>query len=280
MSSLDRSLYRAVAAALITGTSVALVTLAVENAKAGEETIEPEQPLVATPGVPWDIAVGAAFTTDYVSRGITNSDSSPAIQGYIEPSVEIPSIGVGYVNVWSSNVNYGEGFKGAEIDVAAGIRPQFGPLQLDMGYVHYFYAPEHVSPDYGEIFAKADYNFNDLFTVGGRIFFAPDYNQSGNTATWVAGGVRVPLPHDFSAYAGLGYQFFEDSNAFEQFAWTAGISYSWKALTVDVRYWGTNLSDDECTVRSGFANGCDSRIVATLSVDTAWSAVRDWASGK
>jgi uncharacterized protein (TIGR02001 family) len=259
--------------------------LAAGVAVAGEydQTIAPVAPgqvLLATPGVPFDLAFGVAVTSDYVSRGITNSDSRPAIQGYVEPSVEIPNIGPAYVNVWSSNVDFGEGFKGAEIDVAGGIRPEFGPLSLDLGYVHYFYTPEHVSPDYGEIFAKADYNFNDLFTVGGRVFFAPDFNQSGNTATWVAGGVRVPLPYDFSAYAGVGYQFFEDPNAFEQFAWTAGLSYSWKALTVDVRYWGTNLTDDECVVRSGFSSGCDSRVVATLSFDTSWSEVRDWFSGK
>ena len=55
-----------------------------------------------------------------------------------------------------------------------------------------------IIPTAEEIFAKADYNFNDMFTVGARVFFAPDYNQSGNNATWVAGGVRVPLPHDGS----------------------------------------------------------------------------------
>jgi uncharacterized protein (TIGR02001 family) len=280
MSNPDRSFRLATATALKTAAALFLVTFSLQSARAAEETIEPEtpatQPLAAaTEGVSWDIAFGVSATTDYVSRGITNSNSQPAIQGYIEPS-----FGIAYLNVWSSNVDYGEGFEGAEIDVAGGIRPEFGPLTLDVGYVHYFYSPEHVSPDYGEIFAKADYNFNDVVTFGGRVYFAPDFNQSGNTATWVAGGIRVPLPNDFSAYAGLGYQFFEDSSAFEQLAWTAGLSYSWKAVTIDVRYWGTDLSGDECAVRSGFSDGCDNRIVATLSVDTSWTAVRDWVSGK
>ena len=261
-----------------------LLLLIVVSAEAGErdsaDAAPPVMPLAATPGVPFDVGFGVAVTNDYVSRGITNSNSEPAIQGYIEPSYEIPNVGTAYINVWSSNVNYGEGFKGAEIDVAAGLRPQFGPVSLDVGYVHYFYTPEHVSPDYGEIFAKADYNYNDVVTFGGRIYFAPDFNQSGNTATWIAGGVRVPLPHDFSVYAGLGYQFIDDPDAFEQLAWTAGISYSWKALTLDVRYWGTDLSDEGCVARSGFADGCDSRVVATLSFDTSWSQVSDWMSGK
>src|SRR5262245_19175481 len=84
----------------------------------------------------FDVAVGAAFTTNYISHGITNSGNSPAIQGYVEPSFDWA-----YLNVWSSNVDYGEGFEGAEIDVALGIRPEFGPLSFDLGYVHYFYTP-------------------------------------------------------------------------------------------------------------------------------------------
>lgn len=252
-------------------------------ASATEQDIAPGEeygPLATTPGVPFDIAFGISLTTDYVSRGITNNNSSPAIQGYIEPYIELPTLGTAYVNVWASNVDYGEGFEGAEIDVAAGIRPQFGQLSLDLGYVHYFYSPKHVSPDYGEIFAKADYNFDDKLTVGARVFFAPDFNQSGNTATWVAAGVRVPLPNDFSVYGGIGYQFFEDPDAFEQLAWTAGLSYNWKAVTLDLRYWGTDLSDNECVARSGFADGCDSRVVATISFDTSFSEVRDWMTGK
>ena len=48
----------------------------------GIEEISPPsetQPLATTPGVPFDIAFGVALTSDYVSRGITNSNSSPAI---------------------------------------------------------------------------------------------------------------------------------------------------------------------------------------------------------
>ncbi|HEY6630536.1 MAG TPA: TorF family putative porin [Rhizobiaceae bacterium] len=265
--------------------SIALAALFSTAAMGGERKVEPTAPTqeVAAQEVaetPFDIAIGVAFTNDYVSRGITNSNSEPAIQGYIEPSIQLGDSNSAYVNVWSSNVDYGEGFEGAEIDVAAGMRPEFGPLSLDVGYVHYFYTPKHVSPDYGEVFAKADYNFNDKFTIGGRVFFAPDYNDSGSSGTWLAGGVRVPLPHDFSVYAGLGYQFFENPDAFEQFAWLAGVSYSWKAITIDVRYWDTNLSDDECVVRSGFADGCDARVAATLSFDTSFSQIKDWMSGQ
>src|SRR3954462_9273188 len=115
---------------------VGSVGLLAPAATAHEPNIEPEAPPVhAAPSsseIAFDVAVGVAFTNDYVSRGITNSNSEPAIQGYIEPAVEIPTLGTVYVNVWSSNVDYGEGFEGAEIDVAGGIRHEFGPLSVDL----------------------------------------------------------------------------------------------------------------------------------------------------
>jgi uncharacterized protein (TIGR02001 family) len=241
------------------------------SAAAIDENIIEPTPVApaASEAMQFDLSFGMAVTTDYVSRGITNTDSKPALQGYVEPS-----LGLFYVNVWASNVDYGEDFEGTEIDLAVGARPEIGPLSLDLGYVHYFYTPEHVSPDYGELFLKADYNVNDMFTLGGRVYFAPDYSQTGKTATFIAGGVRVPLPHDFSAYAGIGYQFFEDPDAFEQLAWTVGLSYSYKVLTFDLRYWDTDLSDDQCEVRSGFGDGCDSRVVGTVSVDLSLSELR------
>jgi uncharacterized protein (TIGR02001 family) len=239
---------------------------ALEPEPAPTETPAPSAP-AAAPGAKFDFAFGLAGTSDYVSRGITQTDSRPAIQGYVEPSY-----GIGYVNIWSSNVDFGSGFRGTEIDVAGGLRPKFGDLSLNFGWVHYFYAPESVSPAYGEIFAKADYKVTDKFIVGARVWFAPDFSQTGKTATFPVVGAKYLLTDKLSVYAGIGYQFFEDPHAFEDLAWTAGASYVWKSLTFDVRYWDTNLSSSECVVRSGFSDGCDARVVGTISLDLTWSA--------
>ena len=251
-------------------------TLAPEPGAAEPEYTPPE-PQVTPPAKPeaaeprkFDIGFGLSGTTDYVSRGISQSGSNPAIQGYIEPSY-----GMFYGNVWSSNVDFGEDFRGAEIDVAAGYRPKIGDLSLNMGYVHYFYAPESVSPDYGELFLKTDYKVSDRLILGTRVFFAPDFSQTGKNATFIAGGFKVPLPNDFAVYAGVGNQFFQDKNAFGDLAWTAGLSYTWKELTFDVRYWDTNLTHEGCVARSGFEDGCDARVVGSISWDFTWSALKD-----
>jgi hypothetical protein len=139
-------------AGLLQVAAVAMTLLWASSATAREDEIE------AAPAPPppaagkFDMAFGVAGTTDYASRGITLDDSSPAIQGYVEPSYGLgPVLGDAFVNIWSSNVDFGDDFQGAEIDIAGGIKPKFlGPnWSPNIGYVHYFYAPEHVSPDYG-----------------------------------------------------------------------------------------------------------------------------------
>ena len=264
------------------GTLLQVATVGVMLLWAGSAIAGFEDQFQAAPAPPppasgkFDMTFGVTGTTDYVSRGITQDDSSPAIQGYVEPSYGLgPVLGDAYVNVWSSNVDFGDDFRGAEIDVAGGIKPKFlGPnWSPNIGYVQYFYAPEDVSPTYGEVYAKTDYKFgkDDKFTLRGMILFAPDFSQTGKTATFIAGGGKVAFWKNFAAYAGVGYQFFEDPHAFEDLAWTAGLSYYWKSLTFDVRYWDTNLKDDECVVRSGFSDGCDARVVGTISLDLTWS---------
>ena len=252
------------------------ILLWAEGATAKDEALEPQPPATESPepsapsGAPagFDLAFGTAFTSQYISHGISLSGTQPAVQGYIEPSF---FKGEAYLNIWASNTDFNDGFRGAEIDLTAGIRPKLGDLSLNLGYVHYYYQPGSVSPNYGEFFGKADYNVTDKFIIGTRVFFAPDFSQTGKTATFPVVGAKWLFAKDFSLYGGVGYQFFEDPHAFEDLAWTAGLTYVWKSLSFDVRYWDTNLSDQHCLVRSGFESVCDARVVGTVSWDLTWS---------
>ena len=105
--------------------TVTVVFGAAGSAAAREDEIEPTAPAPPVAAVgKFDMAIGIAGTTDYVSRGITQTGSDPAIQGYVEPSYGLgPVLGDAFINVWSSNVDFGGGFDGAEIDIAGGIKP-------------------------------------------------------------------------------------------------------------------------------------------------------------
>ena len=183
------------------------------------------------------------------------------------------------MNIWSSSdVDFGAGVQGAEIDVAAGIKPKFlGPKwSPNIGYVHYFYAPEDCSPDYGEVYAKTDYTFgeDDKFTLRGLIFFAPDFSLTGFTGTYVAGGGRVKLWKNFGVVRRRGISVFRRSKCIR----AAGLDCrSFLLLEVtDVR---CPLLGHEpfrrrmCRLEADLADGCDARVVGTISLDTTWSAL-------
>src|SRR5205823_2315398 len=65
----------------------------------------------------FDVAFGATVTTDYMSRGTTQTDHQPAAQGTVEWDV-----GQFYAGIFVSNVNYG--FNDTEIDLSIGWRPE------------------------------------------------------------------------------------------------------------------------------------------------------------
>lgn len=194
----------------------------------------------------FDVAFGAAVTTQYVSRGVQQSDGF-AVQGYIEPSYDMF-----YAGIWASNI--GPTLTApdtVEIDLYAGIRPTFGNLSLDFGYAHYLY--DQTGTVGGEIYGKASYAFNDTFTGGLEL-----YQDVWNNATYGAVTGEVALPANFKLSAALGSNFTTGN-----VDWNAGVAYTFAdTVTLDVRYHGTNGIDDPA-----FGD----RIIATLSLDTAIS---------
>lgn len=168
-----------------------------------------------------EVAFGVTATTRYISRGVAQS-TGPAIQGYIEPSY-----GIFYAGVWASNVDLGTSDR-AEIDLYAGIRPQFGDLSLDLGYAHYFY--DKTGSCCGEWYAKAEYAFTEEFAAGGEIYY--DHESDAKYGVVKA---SLALPHDFSVSGAYG-TYFDNTND-----WNVGISYALQEkITLDARYHDSN----------------------------------------
>lgn len=192
----------------------------------------------------FDISFGASVTTNYISRGSTQTEDNPAIQGYIEGSYDMF-----YAGVWASNVRF-SGVDDAEIDLYAGVRPEYGPLSLDLGFVQYVYLKD--SAKYGEFYAKANYAFTDILSAGAEIYADP-YNST----EWGALKTAITLPQDFELSGRVG----SDLQSGGKVAWDAGISKTFADIaTVDLRYHDSNVDP--------------ARIVATVSFSTSWSALR------
>lgn len=224
-------------------------------------------PALAADETMFDVAFGAAVTSDYVSRGISQTDGDPAVQGYVELDY-----GLAYAGVWASNVDFGA--DDTELDFSVGIRPETDSAAFDLGWVQYVYAND-ISPTYGEAYALIEYYATDSLTLGANLYVAPDYSQAGGAAAFAEGTIDYALPNGFGVSGGLGYQGFADSLGLPSYwTWNAGAYWSWEeTLTVDLRYVDSGLSKADCGLLMS-SSACGARFMATVSLDSSLSALR------
>lgn len=224
---------------VIGGLAAAIALLPVQSFAA--DTFAPSEEEIASA---IDIAFGATITSRYVSRGVDFSDG-PALQGYIEASYDLV-----YAGIWASTVD-GPNVDPAddvEFNLYVGLRPTFGDLTLDFGYVHYLY--DDTGSCCGELYAKASYDFTEAFSAGAEI-----YQDLRFDTTYGALTAAFVLPYDFTVSGAVGTWFDGDHD------WNVGLSYTFAdTLTLDGRYHDSNHSP--------------ARFVVSLSVDTSWSALR------
>ena len=101
------------------------------------------------------LSATTVFTTDYIFRGVSNSDENPAVQ----PEFDL-YYGIFYAGIWGSNTDFGDG---VEIDYYAGITPKWGPVTFDIAGLYYSF-PGFTSIDYFELktgatIAKGSWSF-------------------------------------------------------------------------------------------------------------------------
>ena len=91
------------------------------------------------------VSANVAFASDYVWRGMTQSDA-PAIQGGFDFEAESGF----YAGIWGSNVNFSDG-AGSELDYYFGYGFSVGDLGIDIGYVAFDYPKNTLGLDFEEI---------------------------------------------------------------------------------------------------------------------------------
>jgi uncharacterized protein (TIGR02001 family) len=273
-------------------------------------------PAAAPP--PWDIAIGGVVMSDYNFRGVSQSNRGASGGAYFEPQFN-SSIGTVYVGLAGYAIDWpscfadclpGYGFTNpsAEIDMYGGWRNTWGPLSLDLGVIYYYYPKEVFNgftndSDFYEFYAKASYAVTPALTIGGNIFYTPDllnYSETFATggitadaaATYASVTAKWVTPWtsgDLGAYISgeLGHWWIDDKG------WAAallpdpsytyynvGLAFTYKALTLDLRYHGTSQSVAECNsfllVGPGnrSSNWCNDAYIASLKFDTTLMALK------
>jgi len=188
-----------------------------------------------------------AMTTDYVWRGVSQTDEDPAIQG----GFDVAHASGAYAGIWGSNI---EDWNGAnmEIDYYLGWSGETGPVSLDIGYLWYTYPDSAPSVDFEEMYIGVSKDF-EAVSVGATY----SYDFDNENAYWDLSG-SVPVG-DFSIAAHYGITD-ADAAASDYKDWSIGASTEMGGFGLDLTYFETD--DDGETIYGDLA---DSRVVFTIS---------------
>lgn len=202
----------------------------------------------------FSIAFNVGANTDYVFRGVSQTDQDPSVFGGADASFA----GIGYAGVWVSNVDFGNGTD-AEFDLYGGIKPTLGAISFDIGILYYGYIdqPTGSHEDYFEGKITASVPAGPA-TLGAAFYYSPEFFGKTGDATYYEINGAVPLGGGkFTLSGALGYQ--QVKGPADYTTWNVGIGYAINDhIGIDVRYHDTD--------EHKFGNIYDSRVVAGLKL--------------
>ncbi len=212
---------------------------------------------------PSDITISGSATiaSQYRFRGLSQSDNEPVIQG----SITAKHASGLYVGTWGSSASSADfattpiDIGGTEIDVFGGYAHEFADMGLtaDVGVYGYLY-PAATGGNYYEVYGSLAKTYGpDTAKVG--VYYAPAqkvFTNLGSTTrnnTYVYGDLSSAVPgtpltvHGHLGHTGGGFNY-----AKQYMDFSAGVTYTWKMLSLDASVVGTNVGKG--TVDSAF--GC------------------------
>ena len=237
-------------------------------------TVAAAEPAAAeTPTSPHTFSANLGLYSEYVFRGIANSNEGPAVQGGFDYT---HSAGF-YAGVWASNIEFGGSAASAtaavEVDFYAGYTATFSTgIGWDVGMIYYAYPSqnEDVDADYNyyEGYGKLNYSWAGLkFTPSLEVglYYSPKYFGEDGAAVYTYGTLGATLAFDFAPYITLGYQYVAGDHS----SGPAGFDYVHYALGMSktIGIFTADLSWQDARDLSG----CDETCAAVVfSVSSSW----------
>ena len=182
---------------------------------------------------PWDIAFGAGIISDYVFRGVTQSNHKPSVTAYFEPRYNVTKDLQLYVGSSYESISFANR-AAAEVDIYGGIRPTFGAFAFDFGVWGYLYpggtcyygaaadtAGNPLSSEcatnallngnvmkkdvsFFEAYGKVNYTINDNWAVGLNEYYSPNFLNTGAWGNYSSITAKYTAPGTTFGSSGIG----------------------------------------------------------------------------
>ena len=174
-------------------------------------------------------SASVAFSSEYIWRGISQTDGDPAISG----SLDYAHASGFYAGVWGSNVDYGDDAS-AEFDAYLGYANEFGETGIgyDVGVLRYMFPGEDYN--FNEVYGSLSYS---IFSAG--VAYSSDTLGSGEDGYYYFIDAGYELPMGLNLYGGFGV-YDADENTFgveDSYShYWVGVSKDIAGFTLDLSY--------------------------------------------
>jgi len=198
-----------------------------------------------------EVNYNVALTSDYVFRGISQSDENVALQGGIDWNNNLF-----YAGGWASTVDLAD--IDYEVDLYAGVKPTAGNFNFDFGVVYYAY-PQEDDANATELKAAVTY------PLGAGSVGAAYYTNTDDTFDTYYAEVNgaYPINDKFAVSGAFGTQEIADAGSYN--TWNLGVAYNiTENYSVDLRYHDTDFKRSDF---GAFDEGYDlvkERVAVTL----------------
>lgn len=180
-----------------------------------------------------EVSGNVALGTDYIFRGVSQTDNSLAISGGFDYAHDSGF----YAGTWASNVD-STFFVGAEIewDLYLGWSGEFNGVGVDVGALAYIYPESNPSQDTYEYHIGVSKDF-EVASVGYTINYSDDWFNLGD-ALYHDFGVEVPAgPVTIAAHYGITDI---DTTGADYEDFSLGASTEYGGIGFDLTYTGTS----------------------------------------
>jgi uncharacterized protein (TIGR02001 family) len=183
------------------------------------------------------LSVSVTGASDYIFRGVSQTENGPAIFAGAKISYDHF-----YVAAGAENVDFRNGTD-AEYDLSAGWAPSAAGFDFDVGVVRYGYigACSGVSIDTVELRGSVSRKFGAV-KLGGAVNYAIDYFGTHRPATYFEGNAGYRFTPKLTVSGAIGRQQINAGDSYT--TWNVGAGYAFdKHIAVGLRYTDTDAHD-------------------------------------
>ena len=215
---------------------------------------------VASPVGNFDVSMNVGLASDYIFRGISQTQGDGAVQGGLDVAHESGL----YAGAWASNVDFGDSVDGnVEFDYYVGFGSNLtDDIAYDLGWIQYDY-PGNSSLNFSEYYAS-------LSAFGFSVGTAYSSDFGGDNSTLYSYiGYEYTLPYDIGLAVQYGNYDFKDatfaSGEDSYSDWSLGLSKTVAGLDLGLTYTDTDIKGSDCAGFIGKKDFCDANVTFSVS---------------